>query len=97
LAVGIISGVVYFIRDNQVSLALVVFRLTMLLPLERYYTASKTKNIFKIYTFSLIVLGAVACAGVAITVDLVNKLSFVYLIAFLAYQWIANFQVISDE
>jgi tetratricopeptide (TPR) repeat protein len=97
LAVGIISGVVYFVTDNQVSLALAVFGLTMMLPLGRYYAESKTKNIFKIYTFGLIVLGAVAIAGVAITGDLVNKLSFGYLIAFVAYQWVANFQVISNE
>ncbi|PCJ64791.1 MAG: hypothetical protein COA58_10980 [Bacteroidetes bacterium] len=96
LGIGLLSGLVYLFTKDVVSLSVFILGIAMMLPLGRYYTPSRTRNLFKIYAIGLLVVGLASVGGIALTGDLFNVISTVFLFAFIAYQWVANFQTIKE-
>lgn len=84
----------YFIQDEERYLAPAVFGLAMMLPLSVMLTPSKPKNMLLFYTIGMGLVGILAIATTFTTGILVNTWSSVFLVAFIAFQWVANFLMI---
>lgn len=96
LGVGLLGGLIYLFTNDAVSFALFFLGISLMLPLGRFYGESRTKDIFKYLAVGMTLLGIAAVVTVALSGILVNNVSVAYFFVFIAYQWIANYQVISD-
>jgi len=69
----------------------------MMIPISRFYMPTKIKHLMKYYALGLLIL---AVLGVAEAFTGMKQLSFAlpfFIFAFVAFQWIANFQSIERE
>ena len=94
LLIAVLSGLGYLFTNAPVLLVLAVLGITMMLPLGRYFALSKTKNLFKFYAIGLLLLGLVSVVLTGLSGVVFHIVATVYVFAFIAYQWIANFQSI---
>lgn len=96
IAIFIVGLLLYFIFFDDKMLTIAFFGFTMMIPLGSMFSPAKIKHILLVYTICLGVLGLLAIAVTFYTGKMMNVLSFVYILGFIAFQWIANFQVIRD-
>jgi Putative Zn-dependent protease, contains TPR repeats len=93
-----IAGIsLYCILADERYLAPGVFGLAMMLPLSVMLMPSKPKNMLLMYTIGMAVVGIVAIADTFATGNLINTWSSVFLVAFIVFQWVANFLMIKQS
>jgi tetratricopeptide (TPR) repeat protein len=93
-----IAGIsLYFILNDERFLGPGVFGLAMMLPLSVMLMPSKPKNMLLIYTIGMGLVGILAIAVTFSTGNVFNMLSTVFLVAFIAFQWVANFMMIKQS
>ncbi|WP_224995376.1 tetratricopeptide repeat protein [Cesiribacter sp. SM1] len=95
LATSVAGFISWAIVGNDGLLALGFLGFSMMVPLGSMNTPDKPKDkrFLVIYTLGLLLVGAGAVVLSLLSSNLTNGLSFVYLIGFMAYQWIANAKI----
>lgn len=91
---GIIS---YLITFNELFLSIAVFGFTMMVPLSVIFAKSKSKYFFVLYAAGLAIVGITAITLIFINGKMGNPLVTVYLLGFIAFQWVANFVRIKES
>jgi len=97
LAIFFIGVILYFALSNQNFLAVAVYGFSMMLPCSVMFSPTKYPNMLMVYTIAMAIVGAGAIAIAFRTDVLINTLTFVFLIGFVAFQWIANFLIIAEN
>jgi tetratricopeptide (TPR) repeat protein len=92
----LIGGLLYLFLLDEKFLGICIFGFTMMLPLGTMFTPSKNRNILVIYSGLLALLGLVSIFITFTTGELSTGVSSIYLIGFIAYQWVANYIIIKD-
>jgi tetratricopeptide (TPR) repeat protein len=94
LLFGIAGLIVYLaLKDNR-FLTIAVFGVAMMLPLGTMFSATKSKNALLYYAIAMAVVGLIAIAFTFATGEPLNGASNLFILAFIGYQWFANFTLI---
>jgi len=97
LTVSIVGLLLYFSLSDERFLTLAVFGFAMMLPLGVMFSPTKYKNALVIYTVVLAVAGIIAISQTFATNELFNGISVIFVIGFVAFQWIANYLLIKES
>lgn len=95
--VAAIGLLLYLITKMDAYLSLVVFGISMFVPLSVLFQETKYKYIFPVYTIGLGVLGLLSVFASLATGQMINGISLIYILAFIAFQWLANFVMIKED
>lgn len=91
LLVALIGLLLYLLLQNELYLLITGYGVTMMIPLaSMFHRGRKNKDALKIYAGVMAGTGLIAIYTSFSTGELFNTFSTIYLIAFIAYQWIAN-------
>ncbi len=93
----ILGGLSYFIFQNEAFLSIVIFGFVMMVPCGMMFTESKIKNGFLIYS---IIMAVVGISSISIAFNdgvLFNGMSMLFLLGFMAFQWVANYLIIKKS
>lgn len=94
----LVAGVVlYFALSDQRYLTLTVFGFAMMLPLSVMFSPSKGKYSLLIYAIAMAAVGISAIAITFSTGELFNTMSLIFVIGFIAFQWVANFLLMEGD
>ncbi len=91
--VGIIS---YFVFSDIRFLSVAAFGFAMMVPLSVMFSVTKRKNLLLIYTIAMAVIGIAAINITFTTGEIFNLMTSIFIIGFVAFQWIANFFLIRN-
>ncbi len=89
-AVSILALITYLFVGSQSILLLAGIGFTMMIPSSRMFANFKANKTLFIYAIGMAVIGIVAVSTSMITGAIFNGFTTIYLIAFIAYQWIVN-------
>lgn len=81
----------YFVMKDDIWLMVVVFGLTMMVPLGTMLTKTKVKDILVYFTAIVAFVGIGAIIIAFKTDNIFNKLTAIYLFTFFIYQWVVNY------
>jgi tetratricopeptide (TPR) repeat protein len=96
-AVFLIGTALFALTREEKYLAMTVFGFAMMVPLGSMFTKSKFKNGLVIYAA---VMGLVGTAGVATAIstgELSNIFFPIFVLLFVAFQWVANYMTIKEN
>lgn len=93
----VIGGLLYLLLGHSGYIALALFGFTMMVPLSHIFAPSKYKNTFFIYSIVMAVIGTLAVGISFNTNDIINPVSIIYFLGFIAFQWGANFLFIKED
>jgi tetratricopeptide (TPR) repeat protein len=96
-ALFLVGAGMYLIFSDERFLAITVFGFAMMLPFGVMFNPTKHKNALLIYSAVMAFVGLAAIALTFYTGMLVNTLSMIFLIGFVAFQWVANFMMIKED
>jgi tetratricopeptide (TPR) repeat protein len=97
LGICLVGVVLYFILSDEKFLGIAAFGFAMMLPLGTMFSPSKNKNALLIYTVALAVVGFLAIGMIFSTGHLFNLLTTVFILGFVAFQWVANYMLIKEQ
>lgn len=93
-----VAGILlYFILSDEKMLTIAVFGFAMMLPLGTMFSPSKNKNGLLIYTIALALVGSLAIVMAFSSGIIFNLMTLVFVIGFVAFQWVANFMLIRED
>ncbi len=90
LGIFLIGLAAYFATGQEPWLALTAYGFAMMVPFSAMFTKSKY-NLLTIYAGGMAVIGALAVFTSFATGELFNGFSSLFLIGFIAFQWMVNF------
>lgn len=96
LGVFLIGVLLYFTLSDERFLPIAVFGFTMMVPLSVMFSPSKYKNALLIYTVVMAIIGLGAIGITFATGELFNKMTVIFVFAFIAFQWVANYFSIKE-
>ncbi len=88
-------GLLTMFLNVNFGTALTVFGFTMMIPLSRFF--DKPTHFFLPYGIGLLVVGIITLVNVFITDELFNSFAIIYLVGFIAFQWLANYFSIKTD
>lgn len=91
LLVSVISAIMYLVTHNLGFVTLGLFSLTMMIPVSHLFT--KPAGVFITYNSLMFLFGIVAVAQAFVTGVTISGIAFIYVIGFVAFQFIANYFV----
>lgn len=97
LGVFVVGLLLYFILSDERMLPLAIFGFLMMPPLGVVFSPSQKKQVLLIYTVALAITGIVAIAITFSTGKILNTMSFVFIIGFAVFQWVANYYSIKAD
>jgi tetratricopeptide (TPR) repeat protein len=91
LLIGLLGGFTYLFSDNFIFFMLMIFGLTIMIPLASMFNPRKESNkkILMTYTGSLALIGILEIAQFAKTGE-TTMLATIYIFGIVIYQWVAN-------
>ncbi len=93
----LIAGVIaYFILKDDRYLLVAAVGFAMMVPFGSMFAQSKTKNVLLIYTVVMAAAGIAAVTTSFVTGEIFNNFTVIFMLGFIAYQWIANFLLIRN-
>ncbi len=95
--VGCYGLILYFIFREDTWLALTIFGFTMMLPCSVMLSTTKSKNLLLVYTIGLTLVGIIAIIKIYTGSELTNNMATLYVLAYVAFQWVANFMIIGED
>lgn len=95
--VCLIGTVLYFLFSDQLFLMIAVFGLLMMLPYGSMFSAAKYKYSLLIYAIVMTLLGISAILMASATGEIFNGLTSLFIVGFVAFQWVANFLIIRQS
>jgi len=87
----------YFITADDKFLTIAVFGFSMMVPFGVMFSPSKYKHSLLIYAIAMAAIGIGAIAMTFSTGEIFNALTPVYMIGFVAFQWVANYLMIKES
>jgi len=96
-ATFLVGSLLYFIFSDEKFLTIAVFGFTMMLPFSLMFSPSKYKNTFLIYAIAMTIIGIIAIGLTFSTGELINGISGLFILGFIAFQWLANFFLIKED
>ena len=96
----IVSGlglINYFLFSDERFLSIAAFGFAMMLPLGILFSAGKNQRILQIYTLAMTATGISAIVLTFISNDLFNIASVLFILGFIAFQWLSNFIHIRED
>lgn len=97
LLTAIIGGILYLVFQQENYISVIVFGLTMMIPLGVLYASSKNKLFFPAYALGMIFCGITAIFLTFLNNELFNVFTIIYLVAFMLFQWVANYMIIEEN
>lgn len=91
------GAALYFVLSDQRFLSIAIFGFAMMVPYSVMFSPAKHKYSLVIYSAAMTLIGIIAILLTFKTGKLENNMSFLFLIGFIAFQWIANFLVIRES
>lgn len=91
LLVCVVGIVLYLLLSTIIWLMVAVFGFAMMVPVGSMFSGAKQNNKLVIYAAGMFLLGTLGIIQAFITSEPLNIFSILFLIGFVAYQWIANF------
>jgi hypothetical protein len=96
LLVALIGAVLLLVTGIEHYLGLVIFGLTMMIPLSVLFASVKNNAILKGYTLLLAVLGITGIVSAFMSDELANGFAMAYVLGIFLFQLVANFLIIRD-
>lgn len=87
----------YFILADQRFLTIAVFGFAMMVPLGAMFSPSKNENGLLFYTVAMAAVGIGAIVLAFSTGEIFNLMTVVFMVCFIAFQWVANYLVIKRD
>ncbi|MDX2304663.1 MAG: tetratricopeptide repeat protein [Microscillaceae bacterium] len=97
LALFLIAVLLYAVTGGEQYLPVAVFGFTMMLPFGVMFSSSKSKYFLVIYTALLALVGIGSIAVTFSTGELFNGFTPIFILGFVAFQWVANYFVIRES
>ncbi len=97
LATSIIGLLLYLITQDANNISIALFGLLMMLPCGTMINDTKSSIKLILYSIILALLGLNAIKETFVTNDLFNSNSVFFLLAFVGYQWYANYVIIQES
>ncbi|MCW3110086.1 MAG: Tetratricopeptide 2 repeat-containing protein [Segetibacter sp.] len=97
LLVSIVGIIFYMVLSNPNWLLVAAFGFAMMVPLGSMFSGPANKNKLVIYSAVMFLLGVLGIIQAFNTSDPLNIFSILFLIGFVAFQWIANFMRIKQS
>jgi tetratricopeptide (TPR) repeat protein len=97
LLLGIAGAIAYFSMGDTRFLTIAAFGVAMMLPFGTMFSPTKNKNALVYYAIAMAVLGVVAIAMTFSTNNPLNGASTLFILAFIGFQWFANFMLIKQS
>ncbi len=97
LLVGIGGAVGYFITSHVLALAIAIYGLGMMVPCSMLFLETKRKYALPTYCLTMGIVGLLAVADTYMTGTLDGALGTIFLLAFVGFQWFANFVMIKRD
>lgn len=91
------GAITYIITGDMRWAPVAFFGFAMMIPLSVVFSISKSKTIIVAYTIGLLVAGIAAIATTFSTGEVYNIFSTVFVIGFVAFQWLANYLRIRES
>ncbi len=89
--------VLYFVFDDSLMLMIAAFGFAMMVPFGSMFNPAKYPNALLIYTMVMAFAGLSAIAFAFISGDIFNLMTTIFIIGFIAFQWIANYVAIERD
>lgn len=93
----LVGIILYFALKDERYLPVAVYGFAMMLPLGVMFAPSKNKNALVLYTILLAVVGALAIATTFAGNSISETLTIIFVVAFIAFQWVANYFMIRED
>lgn len=87
-----LSGYAFMSDDRMIGVA--AFGFAMMVPLGMVFNPSKGKVVILAYTIAMALIGILAIVQIFSSGELYNLFSIIFLFAFIAFQWLANYFII---
>ncbi len=97
LGLFFVGLVLYFLMSDEKMLTIAAYGFSMMLPLGTMFSPAKNKYGLLIYTITLAVVGLIAIGLTFSTGEIFNLMTMIFIFAFVAFQWVANFMLIRDD
>lgn len=95
--VFVTGALTYALTSDARWLPVAFFGFAMMIPLSVLFSVSKNKNTMLVYTLGLTAAGIVGIATTFVTGEIYNLFSTVFVIGFIAFQWLANYLRIRES
>jgi tetratricopeptide (TPR) repeat protein len=97
LFIFLIGLVAYLINREDKWIAVAAFGFAMMVPLSSVFSETKNNKVLYIYTIAMALIGTVAVINAFTSDQIFSIYSSIFLLGFIAYQWIANYMVIEKN
>jgi len=97
LGAFVVGLLLYFALSDEKMLTIAAFGFAMMLPLGAMFSPSKNKYGLLIYTIALAVVGLIAIGLTFSTGEMFNLMTVVFILGFVAFQWVANYMLIKED
>ncbi len=87
----IIGFLLYFMMGYMACLSIAAFGFAMMIPLGSMFSREKQKKTLIIYTIAMSIVGILAIVQSFYSGNLFNIFSILFLLGFIAFQWMANY------
>lgn len=91
LLIFIAGLILRIVTANNGWAALAFFGFTMMVPLSVMFTKTKPKNLLLFYTMAMAVIGIAGIVSAFSTGKIFSMFAVIYILGFVALQWVANF------
>jgi tetratricopeptide (TPR) repeat protein len=95
-AVFITGSILYLTTQIEACLGLAYFGFAMMIPLGSMFAPSRSKYFLPVYAIAMCVIGIGAVLLAFADRNLFNGLTILFLLCFIAYQWITNYIIIKE-
>jgi len=96
LAICLAALLAYFITSNEKMLLVAGFGFAMMVPLSKLFSSAKNEKVLLAYTIVLGIVGAIAIFIAFTSGEVFNTLTGIFLLGFMAFQWVANYLSIKE-
>lgn len=96
-AIFIISLLAYLITQNSILLISSAYGFSMMVPLSSMFASTRKKKVLINYTIAMGLIGFIAFVKSINNGEIFNAYSTIYLVMFIAYQWVANYFIIKED
>jgi tetratricopeptide (TPR) repeat protein len=91
IVVALVGLALYFLNSDERFLVMGILGIAMMVPFSVMFRPAKTKHLFLVYAGGM-ALAAIASVGISFsTGEPFNTMTIIFLVGFVALQWIANF------
>lgn len=97
LAVFVAGLLGYIFLSDERMIAVAAYGFAMMVPLSVVFAPSKNRVVILVYGIAMAVIGLVAIALTFSSGELYNPFSLIFIIGFVAFQWLANYFIIKES